>query len=158
MSTSTWPSAVVPAQLSFLAIYNPTLGPSDESFPDQLVFYHSRAVHEARIAAKKSGRKDSPGEDVLREEQNEKLRQIGFAQGMVDFAKWVPVQTLAAWGAVMTEQTDRSFSDGEPVDSIETDRSRIVQHELEKGWWILAVGEVGADGGGAALMATLSVD
>ena len=42
--------------------------------------------------------------------------------------------------AVMTEQTDRSFPDGEPVDSIETDKSRIVVHELEEGWWILAVG------------------
>lgn len=34
---------------------------------------------------------------------------------------------------------DRSFSNGEPVDSIETEKSRIVLHELEKGWWILAV-------------------
>ena len=40
----------------------------------------------------------------------------------------------------MTEQTDRSFSHGEPVDSIETEKSRIVLKELEKGWWIVAVG------------------
>jgi len=83
----------VPAQLSFLAIYNPTLGPSDETFPDQLVFYYSRTVHEARIAAKKNGRGDKVDESVLREEQNEKLRQIGLAQGMVDFAKWVQSTT-----------------------------------------------------------------
>ena len=37
------------------------------------------------------------------------------------------------------DHADRSFSDGEPVDSIETEKSRIVLHELEKGWWILAV-------------------
>ena len=41
---------------------------------------------------------------------------------------------------VVTEQTDRSFSDGEAVDSIETEKSRIVLHELEQGWWVLAVG------------------
>lgn len=34
---------------------------------------------------------------------------------------------------------DRSFSSGEPVDSIETEKSRIVLYELERGWWILAV-------------------
>ena len=42
----------------------------------------------------------------------------------------------------MTELADRSFSNGEPLDSIETEKSRIVLHELEKGWWILAVGVV----------------
>lgn len=40
----------------------------------------------------------------------------------------------------MTEQVDRSFSDGEPVDSIETEKSRVVLQELETGWWVLAVG------------------
>lgn len=33
----------------------------------------------------------------------------------------------------------RSFSNGETVDSIETEKSRIVLHELEEGWWVLAV-------------------
>lgn len=33
----------------------------------------------------------------------------------------------------------RSFSNGEAVDSIETEKSRIILHELEAGWWILAV-------------------
>lgn len=78
-------SKVQPAQLSFLAIYNPTLGPTDETFPDQLVFWYSRAAAKARAAARKNGRKED--EKVLREEENEKLRQIGLAQGMVDFAK-----------------------------------------------------------------------
>lgn len=87
MSTTEWPSKVVPAQLSFLAIYNPSLGPTDETFQDQLVFYYSRAANEARAAAKKSARDDAAGGDALRQEENEKLRQIGLAQGMVDFAK-----------------------------------------------------------------------
>ena len=33
----------------------------------------------------------------------------------------------------------RSFSNGEAVDSVETEKSRIVLYELESGWWILAV-------------------
>lgn len=45
---------------------------------------------------------------------------------------------------VLAKQSCRSFSNGEPVDSIETDRSRIVLYELEKGWWILAVGVIRA--------------
>ena len=42
--------------------------------------------------------------------------------------------------AGVTESPDRSFADGQPVDSIDTEKSRIVLHELESGWWILAVG------------------
>ncbi|KAK4549750.1 hypothetical protein LTR36_005051 [Oleoguttula mirabilis] len=120
MSSSPWlPSKVVPAQLAFLAIYNPSLGPTDETFADQCVFWYSRAAQEGRAAAKKSGRGDAAAaERAAREEENEKLRQIGLAQGIVGFA--------------------RSFADGEPVDAIETEKSRVVLHELERGWWVLA--------------------
>jgi len=34
----------------------------------------------------------------------------------------------------------RTFSNGKPVESVETEKSRIVLKELEQGWWILAVG------------------
>ncbi|WPH01080.1 Vacuolar fusion protein CCZ1-like protein [Acrodontium crateriforme] len=120
MTTSTtWPPRVVPAQLAFLAIYNPSLGPTDDTFRDQLLFYYSRSAHEARVAAKRGPRRDETVDPArLREAENEKLRQIGLAQGMVNFA--------------------RSFADGSPVDSVETEKSRIVLHELESGWWILA--------------------
>ena len=76
-----------PASLAFLAIYNPALGVTDDEFHQQLVFYYSRAAIDARIAAKKNARDDAAGGDALRAEENEKLRQIGLAQGMVDFAK-----------------------------------------------------------------------
>jgi type IV secretory pathway VirB10-like protein len=108
------PVRVVPAALSFLAIYNPALGDSDETFHKQIVFYYAKAAK----ARAKLGNDDAKDEQ-LREEENEKLRQVGLAQGMVGFA--------------------RSFSRGESVDSIETEKSRIVLHELEHGWWILAV-------------------
>lgn len=107
---------VIPAQLSFLAIYNPSLGPTDETFHDQVVFWYSRAAKERR----KSGKQGAEADRQLQDEENEKLRQIGLAQGMVGFA--------------------RSFSNGQAVDSVETEKSRIVMHELERGWWILAVG------------------
>ena len=76
-------SSVVPAQLSFLAIYNPSLGSNDENLHDQVVFYSSKA------SRARSGRKFSSeaGFQVQHEEENEKLRQIGLAQGMVEFAK-----------------------------------------------------------------------
>jgi hypothetical protein len=106
---------VVPAQLSFLAVYSPALGTSDETFHQQIVFYYSRAAK----ALQKLRHGDAKKEMELREQENEKLRQVGLAQGMVGFAK--------------------SFSKGEAVDSVETQKSRIVLHELEAGWWILAV-------------------
>ena len=89
MSTTLWHSKVVPAQLSFLAIYNPSLGPTEETFRDQVVFYYSRASIEARAAAKNNAHSDAASGDAIRQEENEKLRQIGLAQGMADFARYV---------------------------------------------------------------------
>lgn len=80
-------ASVQPARLAFLAIYNPSLGMTDETFDQQLVFYYSRAAHEARVAARKNARNDAAGGDALKAQENEKLRQIGLAQGMVDFAR-----------------------------------------------------------------------
>ncbi|KAF2127428.1 hypothetical protein P153DRAFT_345102 [Dothidotthia symphoricarpi CBS 119687] len=104
---------VVPAHLSFLAIYNPSLSSSDETFHQQIVFYYTKAAR-----SPKTKNANPQAEQELRDEENEKLRQVGLAQGMVGFA--------------------RSFSSGEPVDSIETHKSRIILYELEQGWWVLA--------------------
>ncbi|KAK7890597.1 hypothetical protein LTR67_007805 [Exophiala xenobiotica] len=132
MSSSNSTSRVVPAQLSYLAIYNPSLGPTDESVRDQIVFYYSRKLEDERgergnetttrgikqsYEAKQEGqqhRKDKYEEA----QENERLRQVGLAQGMVDFVK--------------------NFSDGVPLESIETEKSRVVLKEVEPGWWILA--------------------
>lgn len=108
------PASIVPAQLGFLAIYNPSLGTTDETLDDQIVYYISRE-------SRKRPRSSSKKEDVSQEQLNERLRQIGLAQGMVDFGK--------------------NFSDGRSVDAIETEKSRIILLELEVGWWILAVRE-----------------
>lgn len=113
--SSTAIAKVVPAQLSFLAVYNPSLGTSDETFHRQIVFYHSKAAK----ARSRLSDGDTGAARELREQEHEKLRQVGLAQGMVGFAK--------------------SFSSGAAVDSVETHKSRIVLHELEPGWWILAV-------------------
>ncbi|TVY60647.1 Short-chain dehydrogenase/reductase SAT3 [Lachnellula suecica] len=108
-------SKAIPAQLGFLAIYNPSLGTTDDTVGNQIVYYSSPQSQE------RSGRRRAPSsqtDDAAREENNLQLRQIGLAQGMVEFGN--------------------SFSDGRAVDSIETEKSRIVLHELEAGWWILA--------------------
>src|SRR2546421_10292404 len=74
---------VRPAQLSFLAIFNPSLGSDDNAFRDQIVFYSSRA---ARLRKARKGY-DADAWGSQDEDENERLRQIGLAQGMVDFAK-----------------------------------------------------------------------
>ena len=74
---------VRPAQLSFLAIYNPSLGSTDEAVGDQIVFYSS-PTSRLRQARRNHGAHASVSDD---EEENERLRQVGLAQGMVDFAK-----------------------------------------------------------------------
>ena len=76
-------AGVVPASLSFLAIYNPSLSKSDDTFHEQIVYYYSMSRN-----ARRSGKvKDDGDGDDSREEKNEKERQIGLAQGMVEFAK-----------------------------------------------------------------------
>ncbi|CAI7605986.1 unnamed protein product [Penicillium crustosum] len=107
--------SVIPAQLSYLAIYNPTLGPTDETIADQIVFYTSKSSYARRIdGSTAEGEANKCPED----EGNERLRQIGLAQGMVNFAS--------------------NFSAGKTLEYVETDKSRVVLLELEKDWWIVA--------------------
>lgn len=110
----------VPAQLGFLAIYNPSLGSTDDTIDDQIVYYNSPQTPSRR--PRKDGKTSADDIDIAREWKNEQLRQIGLAQGMVEFG--------------------RSFADGKSVDTIETEKSRIILHELESGWWILAVSRI----------------
>jgi hypothetical protein len=119
-------SGIVPAQPGFLAIYNPSLGTTDETVADQIVYYSSASSIQAGSKRRRHHRgphqrdpAESGSGDVSNEERNEQLRQIGLAQAMVEFG--------------------RNFSRGQPVDAIDTERSRVVLHELEPGWWILAV-------------------
>ncbi|EPQ67862.1 Bgt-5322 [Blumeria graminis f. sp. tritici] len=107
---------VVPAQLGFLAIYNPSLGPTDETLGDQIVYYYSSKWSERK--ARRRVAKNKCQDEASRQQTNEKLRQVGMAQGMIEYG--------------------RNFSDGRSLDSIDTERSRIVLRELELGWWVLA--------------------
>lgn len=75
---------VVPAQLDFLTIYNPTLSDSDESLKEQIVFYHTRNNHKRRRDVTGKQRDSAKASE---NEENERLRQVGLAQGMVNFAK-----------------------------------------------------------------------
>lgn len=76
--------SVIPAQLSYLAIYNPTLGPTDETLADQIVFYTSKSSCARRIDGSTT---EGEANKCLEDEGNERLRQIGLAQGMVNFAR-----------------------------------------------------------------------
>ena len=112
---------LVPAQLAYLAIFCPRLGKTEVTFRHQAVFYYSRQAkskrrHKARDG---TGADSSRAERELQDQDNEKLRQIGLAQAMVDFAE--------------------NFSAGKPVESIESEKSRAIIHQLEKGWWVVAV-------------------
>ncbi|KAI0972410.1 hypothetical protein F4678DRAFT_430193 [Xylaria arbuscula] len=108
-------TAIVPAQLGFLAIFNPSLGATDETIDDQIVYYASVNTQSQKRRHRSRGK---PAADISQDERNERLRQIGLAQGMIEFS--------------------RGFSNGEPVNTIETEKTRVVLQEVEPGWWILA--------------------
>jgi len=119
--TSAPPAAIVPAQLGFFAIYNPSLGTTDDTIDNQIVYYASVNTQTGTGPKRRRNRSKGarPTDALSNDERNERLRQIGLAQGMVEFG--------------------RSFSAGKPVDTIDTERSRVILHELEPGWWVLAV-------------------
>jgi hypothetical protein len=86
--------SVVPAQLSYLAIYNPSFGETEETEHEQIFFYYSRKDLErghqtAPKLAQHDGAAESKPQGVpsKEEEQNERLRRVGLARGMVEFAK-----------------------------------------------------------------------
>lgn len=82
MSISAGKSGITPANLAFLTIYNPSLSQNDDTIEDQIVYYYSKSE------AQKTHRRPIRCQDEdHREYKNEKLRQIGLAQGMVEFAK-----------------------------------------------------------------------
>ncbi|KAF4954800.1 hypothetical protein FSARC_12017 [Fusarium sarcochroum] len=110
------PGTIVPAQLGFLTIFNPTLGNTDETIEDQIVYYASVTTQATQHKRRRT--RGQPTQDVSPEERNERLRQIGLAQGMASFS--------------------RGFASGSAVDTIDTEKSRVILHELEPGWWILA--------------------
>ena len=95
---------VIPACLSSLAIFNPNLGPRDEITGEQILYFYSAKDEEnsEKDPAEKGNRKTAEdqnaaklGDSVVKgqvedqedAEQNQRLRQVGLAQGMVDFVK-----------------------------------------------------------------------
>ncbi|KAL8926437.1 MAG: hypothetical protein Q9208_002980 [Pyrenodesmia sp. 3 TL-2023] len=77
MSISAGKSGITPATLAFLTIYNPSLSQNDDTIEDQIVYYYSQSE------AQKTHRRPIRCQDEDdREYKNEKLRQIGLAQGM----------------------------------------------------------------------------
>lgn len=126
--TSASPAAggVTPAHLGFLAIFNPSLGNTDDTIDDQIVYYASVTTQTEQRKRRRRAKSGRPTEGLSQEERHERLRQIGLAQGMASFS--------------------RGFADGAAVDSVDTDKTRVVLHELEPGWWILAVSPVSQGG------------
>lgn len=120
MATSSSPS-IAPAQVGFLAIFNPSLGNTDDTLDDQIVYYSSVDSLGQKRRRHKRAPPGRPTENISQDERNERLRQIGLAQGVVSFGK--------------------NFSGDQAVETIETEKTRVVLHELEPGWWILAVCE-----------------
>ena len=75
--------AVTPAAVAILAIYNPSLGPRDDQLDDQILYYYAAPAPDVPDAS------DAPRAERERAARNERLRQVGLAQGLVEFGKSV---------------------------------------------------------------------
>ena len=89
MSSSNSQRGVVPAQLAYLTIYNPAFGDTDETAYEQIFYYYSREESQRQETQRASGGQNDTGAKPPSEEEdkNERLRQVGLARGMVEFAK-----------------------------------------------------------------------
>lgn len=75
---------LAPASLNFLTIYCPNLGPTERTEQDQIVFYHT-----GEPPTRKKGKVVASQEDeTIHRDLDEQLRQIGLAQGIVNFARY----------------------------------------------------------------------
>jgi len=97
-----------------LYIYNPSLGQTDSSVHEQLIFHYSPNT-QTNVSPKSTPTNSSTAPQNI----DKQLRAIGLAQGIVEFA--------------------RAFSPDGPVQEIRTQRGFTVPLEVEKGWWMLAV-------------------
>lgn len=95
MPTATPTPRVIPAQVNFLTIYNPTLGDTDETEADQIMFWAGKDELDTHRPSRRSGKSSSANaeaeEPAAGKSQehvvNERLRQVGLARGMVEFAR-----------------------------------------------------------------------
>lgn len=75
--------SIVPAHLDYLSIYCPELGTSEQNETDQLLFHYAHPVKSRR--RKEQSIHEQEREDA--EAAHKSMRQIGLAQGMVNFAR-----------------------------------------------------------------------
>ncbi|KAL9001169.1 MAG: hypothetical protein Q9169_000353 [Polycauliona sp. 2 TL-2023] len=109
MSISADKPGIVPAALAFLAIYNPSLSQDDDTAGEQIVYYYTKPDAHA------SHRTKSRVHHVVDQDgKNEKIRQVGLAQGMVQFARQSVDLTR------ITSLSDAEASSSPPRDSPKT--------------------------------------
>ncbi|KAG0241500.1 vacuolar fusion protein ccz1 [Actinomortierella wolfii] len=87
-------SNVTPPRLAYFCIYNANFGPTEETQHEQLLYYYARKT--VSIDAK--------------------MRQIGLAQGLTNFAK--------------------IFSPNAPCENVHSQKNRLVFYEAEPGYWL----------------------
>jgi len=113
--TSTAGTAISAPFLSSFYIYNPSLGQTDDTVHEQLVFTYS-----AKVTVDGPQSKTSTADAAVQaQDLDRQLRAIGLAQGIVQFA--------------------RAFSPDAPLREVRTQGGFTVPLEVETGWWMLAV-------------------
>lgn len=91
MSSTRGVPSIVPAQLSYLAIYNPAFGDTDETAYEQIFYYYSRDDDDLGSSGNASGKNaaetDAEKRQAEEDTKNQRLRRVGLARGLVEFAK-----------------------------------------------------------------------
>ncbi|EEP77068.1 predicted protein [Uncinocarpus reesii 1704] len=120
---------VTPAHPAFLAIYNPSLGATDETLHDQIVYCYSKSSR-SRVSRRARAASDNGDDEKIQEDENERLRQIGLAQGMrIDLTR------LASEPSIPTEQPSNVESTSAPpveYSSREVSPPYLLRQQLQK--------------------------
>ncbi|KAF9977942.1 hypothetical protein BGZ73_004382 [Actinomortierella ambigua] len=100
-TTNTGSNQYTPPRLGYFCVYNADFGPTEETQHEQLLYYVARKT--VSIDAK--------------------MRQIGLAQGLTNFAK--------------------IFSPNAPCENVHSQKNRLVFYEAEPGYWLHMSVELG---------------
>jgi hypothetical protein len=115
----------VPAQLSYLVIFNPTLAPplptedEDEIEQAHILFYTSRSR--------------AVSHDTM-------LRQVGLAKALINFSALVPaIFATRRSEIIMLISSGRLFTDEGACDNVHSQQKRMIMISPEPKFWLHAV-------------------
>lgn len=107
--------------MSYFCVYNPSLGTSEESTKDQILYYTAKKAVPADV----------------------KMKQVGLAQALVNFSSYVCVFLDERESKAIDDNIYSAFSPSQPAQNVHSQKHRLVFYQPEPGFWMHMCVELG---------------